>query len=184
MLVFSSDLILLWNKGKAFTAEHCLKQNTVIEKGFISSHRCGCLCPVQWCYTESELITLQGNIAYCWHDRIPELFGDVQTVSLVLLQQQPSTGMQVAYWSISQCLLHYYLYSRHLPVSLPFFDPAAIKQCQRGALMVIKNLLPSFAFPAFAFPAKGNLSALGETQLNLSHLLTGLLVVVLTQHVQ
>lgn len=49
--------------------------------------------------------------------------------------------------------------------------------------MVIKNLLPSFVFPAFAFPAKGDLYDLGETQLNLSHLLTGLLVVVLTQHI-
>lgn len=64
-----------------------------------------------WYNTESDLITLQRSIFYWWCDRRPGLFrvGDVQTVSLVLQQQQQSPGMQGAHWSISQCLLHYYL---------------------------------------------------------------------------
>lgn len=160
MLVFFSVLITLhWSD---FAVEHRLLQSTawketVIKKGVISWDRCGCLCPLQWCNAGSKLIALQGNTVCCWCDRRSGLFRDgvVQAASLVLLQQQPSTGMQGAYWRISRCLLHYYLYSRYVPISLPFFDPAAMKWCQRGTQLVIKNLLPSFAFPAFTFPAKG-----------------------------
>lgn len=180
MWVFFSVLITFHRSDFAVEQRRGVHHSALHERRFCGLKRM--LCPGTGDPSAgSELMALQGNI-YCW----PGLFGDrdVQAVSLVLLQQQPSTSMQGAYWSISQCLLYYYLYIRHVPVSLPFFDPAAVKQCQRGTQLVIKNLLPALLSQPSPFSAKGA-SSLGEMmQLNLlSHLLSGLLVVVLTQHI-
>lgn len=108
---------------------------------------------------------------------------DVQAVSAVQLQQQPSTAVQGACWNISPCLLHCYLYNCCASLYPLSFDPAAMKWCQRGAqlILLLKNLLSSFVSPVTAFPAKRSLHEMMQIKL-LSHLLTGLLVVVLTQH--
>lgn len=105
------------------------------------------------------VLALLGNIAFCWCVSGPGMLGDrnIQAASIVLLQQQSSTAMQHACWNISPCLLHCYLYSWCIPISLLPFHPAATKWYQRGTQLVIKHVLPSFVFPAFAFTAKGPL---------------------------
>lgn len=62
-----------------------------------------------------------------------------------------------AYRSTCHCLLRYYSHSRHVPISLPFFGPAATKGAREGLNWLLRIYFTAFLSQPSPFQLRGAL---------------------------